>query len=216
MRKKNVNNRQYDSSYRQAQARLTRKKITEAAYKLFLKRGYAGATITAIAKEAKVSTETIYATFNNKRGILAHLVNVSVVGDEDDEPLLKRPFVKATASESDQHKQIARFAQQMSDIMGRMAPIFEIMRTAAKTEADIAEMRDNIMQERKLGMAYFVSSVATHGGLRDGLMTDKAAEIVFALSSGEMFNVFIQDLGWSKEQYILWLTDALTDALLPA
>jgi AcrR family transcriptional regulator len=216
MRKKNVNNRQYDSSHRQSQALLTRETITEAAYKLFLKRGYAGATITAIAKEARLSAETIYATFNNKRGILAHLVNISVVGDEEPEPLLKRSFVTATADEPDQHKQIAMFAQQMCDIMGRMAPIFEIMRTAAKTEPDIAEMRNNVLQERQKGMAYFVRSLASHGGLCEGLTTEKATDIVFALSSGEMFNVFNQDLGWSEEQYVLWLRDALTATLLPA
>lgn len=216
MRKKNVNNRQYDSAHRQSQALLTRKAITEAAHKLFLKRGYAGATITAIAKEAGVSAETIYATFNNKRGILVHLVNISIVGDEEPEPLLKRSFVKATTDEPDQHKQIAMFAQQMSDIMGRMAPIFDIMRTAAKTEADISEIRENILQERRAGMAYFVRSLVAHGVLRDGITIEKAADIVFALSSGEMFNVFVQDLGWSREKYVLWLTDALIAALLPA
>lgn len=216
MHKKDKNNRQYDSTHRQAQARLTRKKIIEAAYKLFLKRGYAGATISAIAKEAKVSPETIYATFNNKRGILAHLVSVSVVGDEEPTPLLERSFVTATANEPDQHKQIAMFAQQMCETMRRMAPVFEIMRTAAKTETDIAEMRDNILKERQNGMTYFVRSVASHGGLRKDVTIEKAADIVFALSSGEMFNVFTQDLGWSDAQYILWLKDALTAALLPA
>lgn len=215
MPKKKADNRQYDLTHRQSQALLTRKAITEAAHKLFLERGYAGATITAIAKEAGVSAESIYAIFNNKRGILAHLVNISVVGDDDPEPLLKQAFVKATTDESDQSKQIAMFAQQMHDIMRRMAPIFEIMRTASKTEADIAEMRDNILQERQQGMAYFVHSLVNHGVLREGMTTEKASDIVFALSSGEMFNVFVQDLGWLGEEYVLWLTDALTSALLP-
>jgi AcrR family transcriptional regulator len=215
MRKNSVNNRQYDSAHRQSQALLTKQTITEAAHKLFLQRGYAGATISAIAREAGVSAETIYSTFKNKRGILAHLVHISVVGDANPEPLLKRSFVKATADETDQHQQIAMFAQQMNEIIGRMAPIFEIMRTAAKTESDIAEMRDTILQERRNGMAYFVRLLVAHGALREDLTTEKARDIVFALSSGEMFNVFIQDLGWSRDQYVVWLTNALIAALLP-
>lgn len=215
MPKKNEKNRQYHSAHRQSQALLTRKAITEAAHTLFLTRGYAGATISAIAKEAKVSAETIYAIFNNKQGILAHLVNISLVGDEDPQTLLNRPFIKATSDEPDQHKQIAMFAQQMCDIMYRMAPIFEIMRTAAKTEPDIAQMRDRILRERQKGMIYFVRALVAHGDLCEGMTIEKAGDIVFALSSGELFNVFIQDLAWSKEQYTLWLTEALTAALLP-
>jgi AcrR family transcriptional regulator len=40
--------REYDSSRRQAQAKETRRHILEAARKLFMERGYAGATAEAI------------------------------------------------------------------------------------------------------------------------------------------------------------------------
>ena len=74
--------RRYNSKRRQAQARETRRQITEAARMLFTERGYSGATIEAIAQEAGVATETVYAVFGNKRAILVHLVNISVGGDE--------------------------------------------------------------------------------------------------------------------------------------
>jgi hypothetical protein len=65
-------------------------------------------------------------------------------------------------------------------------------------------------------MAHFVRAVAAHGSLRNGMSIETAADIVFALSSGEMFNVLAVDLGWSGEQYETWLAGALTSALLPA
>jgi TetR/AcrR family transcriptional regulator of autoinduction and epiphytic fitness len=215
MSKKAARSRRYDSTRRQEQARQTRRTITEAARRLFTGRGYAGATIGAIAQEAGVSEETIYATFGSKRAILAHLVDISVVGDDQPAPLLQRSFVHATEHEPDQRQQIRMFAGQMRAIMERMAPIFDIMRTAAKTEPDIAEMRAQILRERQHGMVHFVRAVAAHGPLREGLSIEEAADHVFALSSGEMFSVLTIDLGWSGDQYDTWLAGTLIATLLP-
>lgn len=215
MSKKPETNRRYDSTHRQEQARRTRQAITEAARTLFAERGYAGATIGAIAKKAGVAAETIYATFGSKRAILAHLVDVSVVGDDQPVPLLERPFVHATEKQPDQRQQIRMFAEQIGVIMERMSPVFAIMRTAAKTEPDIAEMRTTILQNRRQGMLYFVRAVAAHGPLRARLSMQEAADIVFALSSGEMFTVLTIDLGWSNDQYVAWLAGTLVTTLLP-
>ena len=68
-----ITKRKYDSSRRQAQARETRRLITEAARNLFFDRGYSGATIDAIAQTAGVAAETVYAIFGSKRKILAHV-----------------------------------------------------------------------------------------------------------------------------------------------
>jgi TetR/AcrR family transcriptional regulator of autoinduction and epiphytic fitness len=215
MSKQAETTRRYDSTRRQEQARRTRQAITEAARTLFIERGYAGATIGAIAQEAGVAAETIYATFGSKRAVLAHLVDVSVVGDDEPVPLLDRPHVQATEQEPDQRQQIRQFAGQMRAIMERMAPIFDIIRTASKTEPDIAEMREQLLQGRRQGMAHFVRAVAAHGPLRAGLDIDTAADSVFALSSGEMYTVLTTDLGWSGGEYDVWLAEMLIAALLP-
>ena len=214
MSKKEESNRNYDSSHRQAQARQTRRAITEAARRQFTLHGYAGATLSAIAREAGVAVETIYATFGTKRALLGHLVDVSVVGDDDPVALLARPFVQATEAEPDPRQQIRMFAGQMRAIMGRMAPLFDVMRTAAKTEPDIAELRGHILAARRDGMLHFVRSLAAHAPLREGLSLEAAAEHVFALSSGELFAVLMDDLDWSGEAYEAWLAETLIATLL--
>jgi TetR/AcrR family transcriptional regulator of autoinduction and epiphytic fitness len=215
MSKKDRNSRRYDATRRLEQARQTRQTITEAARKLFVERGYAGATISAIAQEAGVAAETVYASFGSKRAILFHLVDVSVVGDDQPVALLDRPFVHETEQEPDQRQQIGMFARQMCAVMERMAPIFDVMHTAAKTEPDIAEMRAAMLHERRQGMMHFVWAVAAHGPLREGLNLKKATDSVFALSSGEMFTVLTADLDWSSDQYVAWLTETLIATLLP-
>src|SRR5687768_4543024 len=87
--------RRYNSTRRQAQSRQTRQQIAEAAHTLFAQRGYGGTTIEAIAQEAGVAPETIYATFGSKHKILWHLLDISVGGDDAPIPILERPGPQA-------------------------------------------------------------------------------------------------------------------------
>ena len=132
--------RQYNSTRRQAQARENRRQVIEAARWLFAEYGYAGATIDAIAQEAGVAPETIFATFGNKQAILVAVIDVAVGGDDQRVSLLQRPGPQTVLQEPDPSRLLQLFAADMSGILERVAPIFAIMRVAAKTEPDIAEL----------------------------------------------------------------------------
>ena len=214
MNPKNSPKRTYDSSRRKKQARQTRQQIIEAARTLFSSRGYTGATIDAIAQEAGVAVETIYATFGNKREILSSLIGVSLVGDDDPTPLLQRQGPLSVLQEKDQHRQIQYFASDMAEIMGRVAPLFEVMRSAAKNEPDIAIMLQKMLSERVEGMKVFIRALMFNGPLRDRLSLEDAAETVWTLSSGEVYTLLVVDRGWTGEKYVDWLTDSLLRLIL--
>lgn len=207
--------RPYKSRRRQEQARRTRRQIIDAAHKLFLERGYSGASLSAIAQEADVAVETIYAAFGNKRALLARLIDVSLVGDDQPAPLLQRSGPQAVMHSVDQRQQIALFANDMYEIMQRMAPLFDVMRTAAKIEPEIADMLYSMLAGRVQGMRVFVDALATNGPLREGVTPEGAAETVWAITSGEVFSLLVGDRGWSDEHYKGWLTDTLIRLLLP-
>lgn len=208
--------RRYTSRRRQAQAAETRQQIVAAARELFIARGYVGTTIEAIAQLAGVATETVYATFGSKRAILTRLVEVSVGGDEQPIPILERPGPQAVRQESDQRRQIQRFAHDMRAIMERMSPLFEVMRMAAKTEPDIAALRERLLEERLQGMRQFVAWLATNGPLWQGIAASDVAETVWALSSAEIHQLLRGDREWSSERYEQWLSSILTRLLLPS
>jgi AcrR family transcriptional regulator len=207
--------RRYNSTRRRAQARETRRQITEAARQLFTERGYTGATIEAVAQEAGVAPETIYAVFGNKRAILAHLIDISVGGDDEPILLLQRPGPQAVFQERDPRQQLHLFAQDISTILERVAPIFEIMRFAAKTESDIADLLQNILRERLQNMELLVQHLSKQGPLQEGVANLQAAETVWTLTSPEVFRLLTVDRAWSREQYIQWLADTLTRLFLP-
>jgi len=207
--------RPYNSTRRRAQAGETRRQIAETASNLFRVRGYAGATMEAIAQEAGVAPETVYAIFGNKRTILEYLVSLSVGGDDKAIPLLQRPGPQMVFQEPDPVRQIELFAQDITGILERVAPVFETMRLAAKTEPDIAALLKNLLEQRLHNMGLFVQSLSGHSPLREGLEPARAAEIVWTVTSPEVYNLLIVDRGWQRAQYIQWLADTLTRLLLP-
>ena len=207
--------RTYTSTRRRMQAKQTRRLILDAARKLFDQRGYNNATMDAIAQEAGVAPETIYAAFGSKQGVLRNLVQISLVGDDAPVPLMERPFIKDAVQETDQRHLIFKFAKDMYQIMTRMSPIFTLLRVTAKTDPEIAAMLTKMLDERLEGMGYFVDQLNRIGPLKNDILPDQARVTVWALSSAEVFDLLTKDRGWSQEEYILWLSRSLEQLLLP-
>ncbi len=217
MSKQKSTKREYDTSRRQAQANETRRRILEAARKLFIERGYQGATADAIAAEANVSLQTIYAIFKNKRKILISLMNVSSPdGKEDHLPMPQRAGAQAVAQERDQRKQLQMFAEIVAYNLDQVAIISKIMVDAAKTEAEIDRILQKLNKQRLENMTIAVQQVAVNGPFRESIDQEEAVNTVWTLTSPEVFLLLTQERGWAKEKYANWLADILIKALLPS
>ena len=216
MTKEKSRKREYDSSRRQAQANETRRHILEAARKLFTERGYAGATVEAIAAEAGVSAQTIYAIFKNKKKMLVSLMNVSpTTGIEDHTPMLARASVQAVAEEHDRRRQLQMFARVVANNLTQVADVSEIMGDAAKVEPDFDRILQKLNQQRLEHMMGAVQQFAANGRFRENMEENDARDTVWALTSPEVFLLLTRERGWSKEKYAEWLADMLIAALLP-
>src|SRR4029079_19793168 len=90
--------RAYRSDRRREQAQETRRRMLKAAGKLLAERGYAGTTIAAVAAEAGVAAETVYAAFRNKRPLVGERVRTSVRGDGSAPPAAAQAGARAVAS----------------------------------------------------------------------------------------------------------------------
>ena len=216
MKKSNPPKRKYDSTRRQAQADETRRQILTAAHNLFTERGYAGATIEAIAAEAGVASETIYAIFKNKGKILISLVNfLSASRVEERVPLLERAGPRAVAQERDQRRQLQLFAQVVANNLEGNASISEIILVAAKTDQDIEKIMQQFIKQRRQHMAVAVHQIAANGPFRENMDEEYATDTVWTVASPEVFLLLTRDLGWSKVKYEQWLAETLIKVLLP-
>jgi AcrR family transcriptional regulator len=208
--------RRYDSSRRQAQAQETRGRILEAARRLFTTRGYAGTTMEALAQEADVAVETVYAGFQSKRTVLVRLVDRLVLGDEAPKPLLAQAGPQQVMAARDQREQLQLFARSFTGIIARVGPIFVVVRAAALTEPEIGDLLQQMLRGRRETMQEIPGWLARNGPLRAGLTLAAAADTIWAIASPEMYHLLTVDAGWSQERFAAWLSDTLSAILLPA
>lgn len=208
-----VKRRAYRSQRRREQAGETRERMLVAAATLFEGRGYDGASIAAIAAEAGVAEETVYAHFRNKRTLLGELVRRGVRGG-DPRPVLEQQGHRAVAAATDQREQLRLFAADVVVRLERAAPIVAIVSGASRSEPELAELLARLHAERLKNLRALVVALAANGPLR--LREGEAVEAVWALTSPELHQLLVRVRGWTRRRYCDWLADSLARLLLQA
>jgi AcrR family transcriptional regulator len=203
--------RPYRSQRRREQAEETRERVLGAAAKLFGERGFESATIAAIAEEAGVSPETVYAGFRNKRTLLGELIRAAVRGG-DSSPVPEQAGPRAVAAATDQREQLRLFAADISRRLERVGPLVDVLSTAARSEPELAELLARIHAERLENLRTFTTALAANGALR--LEPEAALDTVWALASPDLHRLLVSTRGWPREGYCDWLAGSLERLLL--
>ena len=201
---------------RRPRAQATRRRIRDAARRLFVERGYVATTMEALAGEADVAVPTVYLAFGTKRALLAELLDIACVGDEEPVAVLERPWVDEVRHDPDPQGQLRRWVRGVRDIDARVAPLWEAARNAAAADPDIAAQVHHYKTLTLQADRYFVTVLAANGGLRDGLDPQRAADIVFGLLSHELYRLLVIEQGWAPADWERWVADTLAAQLLPA
>ena len=209
-----VKKRPYDSSGRQEQARRNRARMIEVARALFLRDGYAGTTIPAVAGEAGVSVETVYKSFGNKAGLLKSVWDVTLVGDDQPVPMDARDEVRSVMAEPDPKRKIELYADYVPMIVGRVGPLALVLRGAASGDAAAAAIEAQIEEERLTGMRMFAQHLYDGGHLRMGVTVEVARDVLWAVTSPVMWDLFVLQRGWDAERFSRFIADAAIAALL--
>ena len=211
-----VKGRSYKSPLREERARVTRRRVLDAAVRLFLASGYGGTTMKAVAEAAGVAPDTVFHLFSSKRGLLKEAMDVVIGGDDEDVPVLERADPQAMRQEPDQRRQLQLFAAGITRQLERVRPMNDLLRSAAAVDPEIAALRDDLqLRQRRQGMRTVAGWLTGNAGLRDGMSTEDAAAILWTVTSPEVHRMLRVDRGWSVEQFERWLTQSLLDMLLP-
>ena len=200
--------RKYHSTIRQQQADQTRAAIASAARRLIFSKGYEAAKIDAIAREAGVSAQTVYAVFGSKRGILAELLDQDSFGPDYQE-LIRQ--VQATTDPEIKVRFPAKFARQIYDAQ---SSTFDRFRGAGVVAPDLAALekdRECLRYEAQRQIIVFLQQARR---LRKGLTVAAARDILWTLTGREIYRMLVRERGWTSQAYENWLADMLTAALL--
>jgi AcrR family transcriptional regulator len=168
----------------------------------------------AIAAEAGVALPTLYAAFGSKGGVVSRLVGRLVSGTPDGQPILQTSRAKEVLAEPDARRSLVLFAAHMNQVLERMGPIHEAMKSAARTEAEVSEVFNRSQERRFANLLAVAERLAQRGALRKSLSVSDAGRTIWVLASAEVRQLLLGHAGWSAEQYEAWLADTLAAALL--
>ncbi len=210
-----VKARAYDSSIRAERARSNRESILRSAYELFVAQGYASTSVAAIARDAGVSADLIYKVFTNKRRLLMEVLNFVVLQDPEARSLQEQEGPQAIKAQTDQHRQVAMLAADITASTLRARPVDDVFRSAAATDPDIAERHARVHQTRLKNLRTAVGWVAANGPLRAGVSEDDAVATLWLLTGPDSHRQLVDGLGWEVERWQAWVHSTIESAILP-
>ncbi|MGI8678889.1 MAG: TetR/AcrR family transcriptional regulator [Jatrophihabitans sp.] len=206
--------RAYRSPRRVEQAAATRRAVLDSARELFIAHGYAATTVAEIAERARVSVDTVYATVGRKPALLRELVETAISGSSQAVPAEQRDYVARIGEAHTAQDKITIYAQAITEIQQRMAPVFLALRDAATTDRDCAGLWSEIAERRARNMLLFAAELRGTGELRADLTDQQVADIIWSMNAAEYWLLLVHERSWSPSQFAAWLTDAWTRLLL--
>jgi AcrR family transcriptional regulator len=206
--------RGYDSSGRQEQAQQRRRAALASALALITSVGYAGMTMPKVAREAGVSTEFLYKTFGDKPSLVKHLVDATLVGDDEPVPMAQRPAIRRMLAEPDAGRTMDLYAVQITEVNERAAALLVALAEAARGDPRLAEVWDRYRQQRLAGSRAVAADLAGKTALPVPL--EHAADIIWTLNSPELYQLMVDQRGWSLADFTGWVAQTLRSSLLSA
>ena len=192
------------SSYRQEQADATRRRIADAAQRLFARDGYGATSMEAIAREAGVGTRTVYLAFGAKREILSVIC----------ERWLQRAGARERArAVLDAAEPVARLRAAAGWLVALYSADFDVVRVLdAATDED--EETRNVLAAKLRGRNRVMDELIASVEAQLAVPLSDAQALFRAYAATGVYEALVVDAGWSPERFEMWLADTLVAQLL--
>ncbi|MDQ3987910.1 MAG: TetR/AcrR family transcriptional regulator [Actinomycetota bacterium] len=208
--------RRYHAPQRAEQAAATRRAVLTAARELFTTRGYAATTVGQIAERAGVAVDTLYVTVGRKPALLREVFETALSGQDVAVPAEERDYVQAIRAAPSAREKIAIYAEAITRIAPRTAPVQLALRDAAARDSECRALDTELADRRAGNMRLFAANLRTTGELRPDLSDEEVADIVWSMTSAEYYLLLVRRRGWTPQRFGEHLRDAWSRLLLAA
>lgn len=190
-----MSQRTYNSAVRKRQASETRRGIADAAERLFLEHGYESTTIGAIAAEAEVAPQTVYAVFGSKKGLFTALME-RYVQEQD----FSEPYGLALRT-GNPHEAIGHIVKIVCQIFRSMGQLHEMLRGSVATSPELRQLlRERQTYVREMQVE-FVRHLYESGALRPDYDFESALDTYWCLLTREAYHLLVEERDWEPERF---------------
>jgi AcrR family transcriptional regulator len=206
--------RTYRSSVRTEQARVTRRRVVDAATEVFLERGFAGATVRLIAARAEVSLPTVELQFGTKGRLLKAAIDVAIAGDDEPVPVLDRGWTSAALAARTAEEFLAVVAGVIASAQQRSAGLVLAVFEAAPNDAELAALAEQMTAQRAATAGWIVDQMVRKAPLRRDCTTQEAVDTLWILMDPAIFDRLVRRRSWTPLQYERWFAGSAARLLI--
>ena len=183
----------------------TEQRLVEVATRLFLRSGYAGTTLTAVAEEAGLAPRTVYLRFGTKAELFRRVMDVAVVGDTAEIDVAHREWTRLSLTADTLEDRLRVAARGTRDIMARLGPLLPVAEQAAAVEPEIAAAAQAARGDTRDQIRRFWSRAAADGLLPAGTDVHWLGDTAGVLAAADTYLHISRTHGWTPEEYERWL-----------
>jgi hypothetical protein len=132
-----------------------------------------------------------------------------------DAPVAEQPWWREQISEPSAARQLRLIARNARQIYDRAGLLLELLRSAARADADVAAVVQHLEEERHRRGRLSARALVDKGALRPGISAAEAARTLWTLTVPELYLRYVRELGLNADTYERWLASLLQHALLP-
>ena len=207
-----VKPRAYRSRRRAEGAARTRERIVAAARDLLCDKGYAGTTVTEVARAAGVSVDTLYASVGRKPQLVLAVVDDILGEGQGAVPAAQRAYVARVQAAVGLRAKVDAYASAMGRLQPEIAPLLRALAFAGEEDADCAAAFRHIDERRAANMRLLAADLRATGELRPDLDDAAVADLVWSTNSWEYFDL-LRRRGFTPSRYAAHLADLWFRAL---
>lgn len=205
--------RGYDSRLRRHQADQTRLTVLRAARDLFVRQGYAATSVADVARRAKVSVDTVYASIGPKPQLLLAAYDMLLSSSDEPIPAEQRDYVLAIRAAPSAQEKIRLYAAALAERLPQTVPLVLALAEAGRRDPACRRQYESINDRRRSNMRLFAADLRSTGQLRPELTDDQVADLVWSMNSPE-YVALVTSAGHTAAQYADLVADVWTRTLL--
>ena len=160
-------------------------------------------TLSAVARAAGVAVPTVSAVFGSKKGIVAELLDQARFGQD------YQALVRQAMQVSDPADRLSFAASIARQIYESEIPVQSLLRGAGMLAPELASLESERESERYEVQGHLIDYLYQARLLQKGLDLRSARDILWTLTSRDLYRMMVQERGWSADKYESWLKQTL-------